>query len=139
MWMWLLVKISIYHTFIASLLKKLVFWNEKFQINHMVSKHGSYYVKNILKIFQKLEVGYTQTCTSLKNSIIWHPKGGHCSVLSPRWVHLKLVHYKSYIQWFICMSTIYLLHQHMSYKVQGFSLKCQAHYSNSFNIMTSRI
>ncbi len=43
MWMWLLVKISIYHTFIASLLKKLIFWYQKFQINHMVSKYGSIY------------------------------------------------------------------------------------------------
>jgi hypothetical protein len=34
-----------YHTFIASLRKKLNFWNEKFQINHMVSKHDSNYVK----------------------------------------------------------------------------------------------
>jgi hypothetical protein len=24
---------------------KFIFWNEKFQINHMVSKHGSNYVK----------------------------------------------------------------------------------------------
>jgi hypothetical protein len=45
MWMWLLVKILIYHTFIAFLLKKLIFWNEKFEINHMVFEHGSNYVK----------------------------------------------------------------------------------------------
>jgi hypothetical protein len=25
--------------------EKLIFWNEKFQINHMASKHGSNYVK----------------------------------------------------------------------------------------------
>jgi hypothetical protein len=148
MWMWLLVKIPICHTFIASLLKKLIFWNENFQISHMVSKHGLYYVKwhvhipstfiktknhincfwnifmflnthvhyihfhkytpishfikwneivfilisklysniickNIMKIFQKFEARYIQTCTSLENNTMWHPKGGHHNVLSP--------------------------------------------------------
>jgi hypothetical protein len=29
----------------ASMLKKFIFWNENFQINHIVSKHGSNYVK----------------------------------------------------------------------------------------------
>jgi hypothetical protein len=28
-----------------SLLKKLISWNENLQFSHMVSKHGSYYVK----------------------------------------------------------------------------------------------
>jgi hypothetical protein len=27
------------------LVEKVIFWSENFQINHMVSKHGSYYVK----------------------------------------------------------------------------------------------
>jgi len=39
--------------------------------------------KNIVKIFQKFEVGYTQTCTPLESSTMWDPKGSHCSVLSP--------------------------------------------------------
>jgi hypothetical protein len=148
--MWFLVKISIYRTFIASLLKKFIFWNENSQISHMIFKHGSYYVnmvqytstfikiknhlncfwnifvflntqihyihfhkytpisrfmkwneivsfliccipkfysniicKNNVNFFQKFEVGYTQTCTSLESSTMWHPKGGHRSVLSP--------------------------------------------------------
>jgi hypothetical protein len=34
------------------------------------------------EFFQKFEVGYIQTCTSLK-SIMWYPKGDHHSVLSP--------------------------------------------------------
>jgi hypothetical protein len=34
-------------------------------------------MKNILKIFQKFEVGYTQTCTFQESSTMWHPKGGH--------------------------------------------------------------
>jgi len=37
LWMWLFVKFSIYHTFIASLLKKFISWDEKVQINHMIS------------------------------------------------------------------------------------------------------
>ncbi len=36
MWMWLLVKILIYQTFIVFLLEKIFFWNENFQISHMV-------------------------------------------------------------------------------------------------------
>jgi hypothetical protein len=38
MWMWLFVKISIYRTFIKYLLKQITFWDENFQITHMVSK-----------------------------------------------------------------------------------------------------
>jgi hypothetical protein len=56
MWMWIFVEISIYHTFIASL--QIILWNENFQINHMVSKHGSYYVKwhfNIPSTFIKIK------------------------------------------------------------------------------------
>jgi hypothetical protein len=34
--------------------KKLIFSNEKFQINHMVSKHGSYYVKQHGSIYLQL-------------------------------------------------------------------------------------
>jgi len=29
----------------VSLMKKLIFWDENLLISHMVSKHGSYYVK----------------------------------------------------------------------------------------------
>jgi hypothetical protein len=39
------IKISILHTFIASLLKKLIFQNENFQSGYMISKHGSNYMK----------------------------------------------------------------------------------------------
>jgi hypothetical protein len=39
--------------------------------------------KNIVKIFWKFKVGYTQTCTSMESSLMWHPKGGHHSVVSP--------------------------------------------------------
>ncbi len=45
MWMGWLVKILIYHTSIASSLEKksFIFWNKKFQLNHMASKHDSIY------------------------------------------------------------------------------------------------
>jgi len=41
----IICQISIYYTFVASLLKKLIFWDAKFQISHMVSKHGSIYLQ----------------------------------------------------------------------------------------------
>jgi hypothetical protein len=51
--------------------------------------------KNIVKTFQKFEVGYSQTCTSLESNTMWHPKGGHLSVLSPlniwKWMLLILL------------------------------------------------
>jgi hypothetical protein len=37
------------------------------------------YCENI----SKFEVGYTQTFASLEVNTMWHPKGGHCNVLSP--------------------------------------------------------
>jgi len=36
-----------------------------------------------MKLFQKFEVGYIQTCTTLESNTMWHPKGGHRNVLSP--------------------------------------------------------
>jgi hypothetical protein len=39
--------------------------------------------KNIVKCFQKFDVGYIQTCTFLKSNTMWHPKGDHRNVLSP--------------------------------------------------------
>jgi hypothetical protein len=38
--------------------------------------------KNIVKFFQKFEVGHIQACTPLEGSIMWHPKGGHHNVFS---------------------------------------------------------
>ncbi len=57
-------------------------WNNFF-CNLLPKLYFNIICKNIMKIFRKFEVGYTQTCTSLKNSIMWHPKGGHCNVFSP--------------------------------------------------------
>jgi hypothetical protein len=152
MWMWLIVKFSIYHTFIASLLIKIIFWDEKFQINHMISNimvqtmwndmvqytfnfHKNqksfqlfleyicvfeytstlhlfpqiysnlplYKMKWNNSFFNILPLGYILTFNAkilwnsfkslkwdrfkhahpLENNIMWHPKGGHYSVLSP--------------------------------------------------------
>ncbi len=50
----------------------------------MASKlYSNIICKNIVKIFRKFEVGYTQTCTPLESSTMRDPKGGHRSVLSP--------------------------------------------------------
>jgi len=60
-------------------------WNEMnfFFPNIMLRLHYNIICKNLMKIFQKFEVGYIQTCTSLESNRMWHPKGGHHSVLSP--------------------------------------------------------
>jgi ABC-type uncharacterized transport system ATPase component len=42
--------------------------------------------KNIMKIFQEFKMGYIQTCTSPENNTIWHSKGGHHNVLSPKYI-----------------------------------------------------
>jgi len=57
-------------------------WNSLFS-NILSRLYSNIVCKNIVKFFQKFEVGCTQTCTPLKSSAMWHPKGGHCSVLSP--------------------------------------------------------
>jgi len=58
-------------------------WNNLFY-NFLHRLYYNIICKNIVKFFQEFEVGYTQTCTSLESSIMWHPKGGHCNVLSPQ-------------------------------------------------------
>jgi hypothetical protein len=55
-------------------------WNGFFS-NLLPRLYSNIICKNIVKIFQKLEVGYIQTCTSFKSTTMWHPKGGHCNVL----------------------------------------------------------
>jgi hypothetical protein len=61
----------------------LVQISKKKKIDLMNRKYINIICKNIMKFFQKFQVGYTQTCTPLKNSTMWHPKRGHCSVFSP--------------------------------------------------------
>jgi len=52
-------------------------------LNNILRKlYSNIICKNIVKIFQKFEVGYTQTCTSLESSIMLHPKRGPCIVFS---------------------------------------------------------
>jgi hypothetical protein len=57
-------------------------WNNLF-FNLLPKLYSNTICKNIMKIFRKFEVGYSQTCTSLESSTMWHPKGGQCNVLSP--------------------------------------------------------
>ncbi len=99
-------------------------WNSFF-FNLLPRLYSNIICKNIVKIFQKFEMGYTQTCTSLESSKMWHPKGGHCNVLSRKWVHLKLVHYKTFIQWFICRSLLFL------YCTNTWVAKCKVSVSNA--------
>ncbi len=58
--------------------------------------------ENIMKIFQKFEIGHIQTCTSLESSIRWHPKGGHHKVFSPKnipWHNQILFHVTNVSTW----------------------------------------
>ncbi len=57
-------------------------WNNFFS-NILPRLYSNIICKNIVKIFQKFEMGYTQTCTSLENNTMWHPKGGHHIVFFP--------------------------------------------------------
>jgi hypothetical protein len=51
-----------------------------------------------MKIFQKFEVGYTQTCTSLESSIMWHLKRVTVICFHPTiiygWFHVPLFYSK---------------------------------------------
>jgi len=57
-------------------------WNNIFS-NILLRLYSNIICEKIVKIFQKFEMGYIQTCTSWENSIMWQPKGGPHSVLSP--------------------------------------------------------
>jgi hypothetical protein len=84
MWMWLLVKFSIYHTFIASLLKKLIFEMKIFKLitwyPNMLQIMWNDMVQYTFNFYKDYEVGYIQTCTPLESNIMWHPKGGHYNI-----------------------------------------------------------
>ncbi len=56
--------------------------------------------KNITIFFQKCEVGYIQTCTPLESNIMWHPKRGHCNVLSPKTTFKKLFFPLTFLNFF---------------------------------------
>jgi hypothetical protein len=64
-------------------------WNN-FWKNFLPKLYCNIICKNIVKISQKFEVKYTQTCTPLKRSIIWQPKGDHYNVFSPKSMQILL-------------------------------------------------
>ncbi len=68
---------QIYSNFPLYKMKWIFFSN----LLHML--YSNIICKNIVKLFQKFEVGYTQTCTSLESNTMWHLKGGHHRVFSP--------------------------------------------------------
>jgi len=73
----------------------IIKWNEIVFFNNILLRlYFNITCKNIVKIFQKFEVGYIQTCTLLESSIMWHPKGGHYSVLSPFVLNEKISCFK---------------------------------------------
>jgi len=57
-------------------------WNVFFFPNILFKLYSNIIYKSIVIFFQKFEVGYTQTCTSIERNTMWQPKGGHCNVLS---------------------------------------------------------
>jgi hypothetical protein len=48
-------------------------WNNFF-FNILLRLYFNIICKNIMKIVQNFEVGYSQTCTSLESSAMWNPK-----------------------------------------------------------------
>ncbi len=59
-------------------------WNEIYFFSNTLPRlYFNIISKNIVKISWNFEVVYTQTCTSLENNTIWHPRRGHGSMLSP--------------------------------------------------------
>jgi hypothetical protein len=64
-------------------------WNSFF-FNLLPRLYSNIICKNIVKIFWKFEVGYTQTSTPLENTTMWHPKRSYYNVLSPFVVTLTL-------------------------------------------------
>jgi hypothetical protein len=64
-------------------------WNNFF-FNLLPRLYSNIICKNIVKIFWKFEVGYTQTSTPLESTTMWHPKRSHYNVLSPFVVTLTL-------------------------------------------------
>jgi hypothetical protein len=78
-------------------LSHFIKWNEiVFFPNILPRLYSNIICKNIGKFFQKFEMGYIQTCTPLESSTMWHPKGGHRSVLWP------YPHYPSWHFWVWC-------------------------------------
>jgi hypothetical protein len=72
-------------------------WN-KFFFNFLPRLYFNIICKNTMKIFQKFEVGYTQTCTSMESSTMWHLKRVIVMCFHPTiiygWFHVPLFYSK---------------------------------------------
>jgi hypothetical protein len=79
---WVHMYITFVFTKYSNLSLNKIKWNNFFN-NILLKVYFNIICKNIVKIFQKFNVGCIQTCTSLESSTMWHPKWGHHSVLSP--------------------------------------------------------
>jgi len=87
-------------------------WNSFFS-NLLPRLYFNIICKNIVKIFQKFEVGYTQTCMPLESSTAWPPKGGHRSVLHPFWL-LLLFCWGGHTLLIFCVPNITMKHSSVS-------------------------
>ncbi len=72
--MFLNTKIHYIHFHKYTPISHFITWNKIvfFFSNFLPRLYFNIICKNIMKIFQKFEVGYTQTCTSLESSTMWH-------------------------------------------------------------------
>jgi hypothetical protein len=63
--------------FSTNILQSLTLWNEmKYIYIYILPRlYSNIICKNVVKIFENFEMGYTQTCTSLESNIMQHPKG----------------------------------------------------------------
>jgi hypothetical protein len=73
-------------------------WNSFFFSNFWPRLYFNKICKTIVKIFQRFEVGYIQTCTSLENSTMWHFKRFTIMCFHPTinygWFHVPLFYSK---------------------------------------------
>jgi hypothetical protein len=75
-------------------------WNSFF-FNILPRLYSNIIWKDIMKLFQKFDVGYIQACTPLESSTMWHLKGHH-SVLSPI-IIIMYGHMEDPIEWWVAI------------------------------------
>jgi len=75
-------------------------WNN-FLFNILPRLYSNIICKDIMKLFQKFDMGYIQACTPLESSIMWHPNGHH-NVLSPI-IIIMYGHMEDPIEWWVAI------------------------------------
>ncbi len=72
------LSIHVHCIFFSQIYSNLSFYDMKWNIfffNILPRLYSNIICKNLVKIFENFEMGYTQTCTSLESSTMQHPKG----------------------------------------------------------------